>query len=79
MVTLSESLIAVNACVERFGKLTHRGQPKNGQNGEPIQEDLNMSKTGVEWGGRGVEWGGRGQNWRGQNWRGQNWRGQNWR
>jgi hypothetical protein len=78
MVTFSESLIAANGFAGFPVEVTHRGHGRQ-ERDTPILEDLRMSKSGVEWGGRGVEWGGRGQNLRGQNLRGQNLRGQNLR
>jgi hypothetical protein len=72
MVTLSDSQIAANGVRAVLPDLTQCGRPQLGRTTN--LGGSQMSKLGVEWGGRGVEWGGRGGVWRGGVWRGGVWR-----
>jgi hypothetical protein len=76
MVTLSDSPIAANEISSNSEDLTQCGQQKTRQNNH--FGGSQMSKLGVEWGGRGVEWGGRGNSWKGNSWKGNSWKGNSW-
>jgi len=69
MVTSSAPLIAVNTGPEII-RISRSEVIKNQVCGITDPGGSDMSKTGVEWGGRGVEWGGRGVSLRGVSLRG---------